>query len=46
MFDPIQSPGPERSQRLQVIGKEHQADWKHPQSGDWQKPKKASDREQ
>jgi hypothetical protein len=35
MLDPIQSLGPERSKEPHVIGKERQADWKHPQSRDW-----------
>jgi hypothetical protein len=46
MFDPIQSSGPEGSQGLHVIGQQRQADWKHPQPSDRQKPKSAANCQQ
>jgi hypothetical protein len=46
MFDPIQSSGPERSQWLHVISEQRQADRKHPQSRDREKPKNAANRQQ
>jgi hypothetical protein len=45
-FDPIQTSAPQRSQRRHVIGEQRQTDWKHPQSGDWQKPQNAANCEQ
>jgi len=46
MFDPIQAAGSERPQKFHVIGKERQADWKHPQTRDWKKPKDAAQRQE
>src|SRR5262249_15220475 len=46
MFDPIQAARPERPQEFYVIGKERQADWKHPQARDWKKPKNAAQRQE
>jgi len=46
MFDPIQTARSERPQEFHVIGKERQADWKHPQARDWKKPKNAAQRQE
>src|SRR5215469_9513878 len=46
MFDPIQSPGPEGSQGLHVVGEQRQADRQHPQASDRQKPKSAANGQQ
>jgi len=46
MFDPIEPARPDRSQGLYVIGEQRQADWEHPQSRDWKKPKNAARRQQ
>jgi hypothetical protein len=46
MFDPIQNSGPERSQGPHVIGEQRQADRKHPQSRNRQKPKNAANGQQ
>jgi hypothetical protein len=45
-FDPIKCSTPERSQWRHVLGEQRQADWKHPQSGDRQKPEYATGCEQ
>jgi hypothetical protein len=45
-FDPIKCSTPERSQWRHVLGEQHQTDWKHPQSGDRQKPQHAASCEQ
>jgi hypothetical protein len=46
VFDPIQGARPDTAQRFHIIGEERQADWKHPQSHERKKPKKAARHQQ
>jgi hypothetical protein len=39
MFNPIENSGSARPQQVHIVGEECQADWKHPESDDRQKPK-------
>jgi hypothetical protein len=45
-FDPVENSRAQRSQQRHIVGEEHEADWKHPQSGDRQKPKNPTERQQ
>jgi hypothetical protein len=44
-LDPIERAAAERPQWLHVVGEQRQTDWKHPQSGNRQKPENAANRE-
>jgi hypothetical protein len=45
-FDPIQDSRPARPQQRQVVCKERQANWKHPESKDRQESQNAPKRQQ
>jgi hypothetical protein len=45
-FDPIQNSGAKRPEQLHIIGEKRQADWKHPESNDWQEAKDPAKRQQ
>jgi hypothetical protein len=45
-FDPIKSSASERSQWFHIFGEQRQTEWKHPQSGNRQKPENPANSEQ
>jgi hypothetical protein len=45
-FDPIQNSGAKGPEQLHIIGEKRQADWKHPESHNWQEAKHPAKRQQ
>jgi hypothetical protein len=45
-FGPIQNSGAKRPEQQHIIGDKRQADWKHPESNDWQEAKGPAKRQQ